>query len=103
MLEAKKEIVSVKSNGITTNATDGLGFFFDTSMTDDAWWISGVANDVDAVHQNTTFAPVIATLAIMLPCLPWKAGVGHRVRSSHTGSAISHGPGVCFVVMVRSS
>ena len=52
---------AASANTITTNATDGLGFFFDTSMTDDTWWIAGVANDVDATHQNTTFAPVAST------------------------------------------
>lgn len=52
---------AASANTITTNATDGVGFFFDTSMTDDTWWLSGVKNDVDATHENTTFAPVIAT------------------------------------------
>lgn len=48
-------------NTITTNATDGVGVFFDTNMTDDRWWFAGVANDVDAVHQDSGFAPVAAT------------------------------------------
>lgn len=52
---------AASANTITTNATDAVGFFFDTSMTDDTWWIAGVANDVDATHQNTTFAPVAST------------------------------------------
>lgn len=49
------------ANTITTTATDAVGFFFDTDMTDDTWWIAGVANNVDATHQNTTFAPVAST------------------------------------------
>lgn len=49
------------ANGITTNATDAVGFLFDTSMTDDNWWLTGVANDVDATAQNTGIAPVAGT------------------------------------------
>lgn len=48
-------------NTITTNATDAVGFMFDTSMSTDDWWLVGVATDVDATHQDTTFAPVAAT------------------------------------------
>jgi hypothetical protein len=52
---------AASANTITTNATDGVGFFFDTSMTADTWWLAGVANDVDATHQNTGYAPVADT------------------------------------------
>lgn len=43
---------------ITTNATDAVGFMFDTRQSTDTWWLVGVAADVDATHQNTGFAPV---------------------------------------------
>lgn len=49
------------ANTITTNATDAVGFMFDTGMTDDNWWLVGVANNVDATHQDTGFAPVADT------------------------------------------
>lgn len=52
---------AASANTLTTNATDGVGFMFDTSMTDDKWWLVGVANNTDATHQNTTFAPVADT------------------------------------------
>lgn len=52
---------AASADTITTNATDGVGFFFDTSMNTDNWWLSGVANDVDATHQNSGYAPVIST------------------------------------------
>ena len=45
----------------TTNATDAVGVMFDTSMTTVKWWLTGVANDVDATMQNSTIAPVAAT------------------------------------------
>ena len=52
-------IVSAASaNTLTSNATDAVGFMFDTRMTDDNWWLVGVANDVDATHQDTALAPV---------------------------------------------
>ena len=49
------------ANGITTNASDAVGFMFDTSMTDDNWWLVGVKGDTDATAQNTGIAPVAAT------------------------------------------
>lgn len=52
---------AASANTITTNATDGCGFMFDTSMTTDNWWLVGVANNTDATHQDTGFAPVAAT------------------------------------------
>lgn len=63
-------VISASSaNTITTNATDAVGFMFDTNMTADTWWLVGVATDVDATHQNTTFAPVAdkyATFRVVL-------------------------------------
>lgn len=54
-------IVSAASaNTLTSNASDAVGFMFDTRMTDDKWWLVGVAGDTDSTHQNTTFAPVAA-------------------------------------------
>lgn len=55
-------VISASSaNTITTNASDAVGFMFDTNMTDDNWWLTGVATDVDATHQDTGFAPVADT------------------------------------------
>lgn len=57
-------IISAGSaNTLTSNATDAVGFMFDTRMTDDNWWLVGVATDVDATAQNTGFAPVADTFA----------------------------------------
>lgn len=54
-------ISAASADTITTNATDAVGFMFDTRMTTDNWWLVGVANDVDATAQNTGFAPVADT------------------------------------------
>lgn len=57
-------IISASSaNTITTNATDAVGFMFDTNMSTDNWWMVGVATDVDATAQNTGSAPVADTYA----------------------------------------
>lgn len=49
------------ANTITTTASNAVGFFFDTDMTDDTWWCAGVKADTDATHFNTGFAPVAST------------------------------------------
>jgi hypothetical protein len=55
-------IVSAASaDTLTSNATDAVGFMFDTRMSTDNWWLVGVATDVDATHQNTGYAPVADT------------------------------------------
>ncbi len=52
---------AASADTFTTNATDACGFMFDTSMTTKDWWLTGVANDVDATMQDSTFVPVAAT------------------------------------------
>lgn len=51
-------ISAASADTITTNATDAVGFMFDTRMSNDTWWLVGVANDVDAKAQNSGYAPV---------------------------------------------
>jgi hypothetical protein len=46
---------------LTSNATDAVGFMFDTRMSTDNWWLVGVAGDTDATAQNTGYAPVADT------------------------------------------
>jgi hypothetical protein len=58
-------IISAGSaNTLTTNASDAVGFMFDTNMTDDKWWLTGVAANTDATAQNTGYAPVADTYAV---------------------------------------
>lgn len=52
---------AASTDTITTNATDGVGFMFDTSMATDNIWLVGVNNDVDETSQNTAVAPVADT------------------------------------------
>lgn len=53
--------VTLSGTTFTTNATDAVGFLFDTNATTDTIRLVGVANDVDATHQDTGLAPVAAT------------------------------------------
>lgn len=67
---------AASADTITTNATDGVGFMFDTSMATDDWWLVGVAADADATLQDTTFAPVADTYETF------------RIELSATGEAV---------------
>lgn len=46
---------------ITTTASNAIGFMFDTRMTTDNWWLTGVASDTDATAQDSDSAPVADT------------------------------------------
>lgn len=56
-------VIGATGTTITTNATDAVGFMFDTTLTSQKWHLVGVANDVDATKQDTGFAPVADTYA----------------------------------------
>lgn len=42
---------------LTSNATDAVGWLFDTGADTDNWWMVGVANNVDATKQNSAVSP----------------------------------------------
>jgi hypothetical protein len=73
-LEAPIESAA-SANTLTSNASDAVGFMFDTRMTDDNWWLVGVKANTDATHQDTDLAPVADTYATF------------RVEVSATGEA----------------
>lgn len=55
-------VISASSaDTITTNASDAVGFMFDTNMASDVFHLVGVKTDVDATRQNSNIAPVAAT------------------------------------------
>lgn len=51
-------IASGTGDGITTNASDAVGFMFDTGADSDTWFLVGVAGDTDATAQVLATAPV---------------------------------------------
>ena len=52
---------AASADTITTDASDAVGFFFDTQMTTDDWWLAGVAADTDATQADSGKAPTAAT------------------------------------------
>lgn len=58
-------VSAASADTFTTNATDGVGWMFDTRMSTDNWWLTGVANDVDATHQNSGYAPAADTMEVL--------------------------------------
>lgn len=58
-------ISAASANTLTTNATDAVGWMFDTRMSTDKWWLTGVAGDTDATAQNSGYAPVADTYEIL--------------------------------------
>ncbi len=75
---------AASADTITTNATDAVGFMFDTSMTTDTWHLVGVANDVDATRQNSAIAPTAAAYQVF------------RIELSATGVATFYIDGVAI-------
>jgi hypothetical protein len=49
---------SISGTTVTSNATDAVGFLFDTDATTDVWNCLGVKADADATRAQTTVAPV---------------------------------------------
>ena len=56
----EQPIKSASGTTFTTTASDACGFMFDTGMTSDNWWCTGVAADVDATHVDSGVAPTAA-------------------------------------------
>jgi hypothetical protein len=57
-------IASQTGDGITTNATNAVGFMFDTGAASDSWFLVGVKADTDATKQVITNAPVADDYAL---------------------------------------
>lgn len=59
LITIEAPIISAGSvDTITTNATDAVGFMFDTNQSTDTFHLVGVANNTDATRQAVTNAPV---------------------------------------------
>lgn len=67
--------VSLSGTTFTTNASDAVGFLFDTAATTDTIRLVGVAADVDATMQDTSLAFVADTYKTL------------RIEVSSTGAA----------------
>lgn len=66
----------------TIAANDAVGWMFDTRMSTDKWWLTGVAATVAATHQNSGYAPVADTYEVL------------RIEVATDGSAVFFRNGV---------
>lgn len=82
-------VSAASADTITTNATDAVGFMFDTRMATDTWWLVGVAADVDATLQNTGFAPVADTYATFRVEVDTDGVANFFYNGAHVGNAMS--------------
>ena len=100
-------ISAASADTFTTNATDAVGVMFDTRMTTDTWWLTGVANDVDATMQNSGFAPVADTYET------WRieinsSGAAHFFRNSvpvgsRMSGAVTAATDLCWTIGVSKT
>jgi hypothetical protein len=82
-------ISAASADTFTSNASDAVGFMFDTRMSTDNWWLTGVAADVDATHQNSGYAPVADTYEVLRVEVS-AAGVANFFRNGiQVGSAMT--------------
>lgn len=80
---------AASADTITTNATDSVGFMFDTSMTTDTWWLVGVANNVDATLQNSAAVPVADTYQVFTIELSTAGVATFYINGTQVGTAMT--------------
>jgi hypothetical protein len=90
VLTLEAPVVSAASaDTITTNATDGVGFMFDTRMATDNWWLVGVANDVDATAQDSASAPAADTYQTLRVEVTSAGVASFYIDGSQVGTAMT--------------
>lgn len=77
-------------NTLTSNATDAVGFMFDTRMTDDNIWLVGVKADTDATAQNTAVAPVADTFITLRVEVDADGDATFFINGDRVGSVMSN-------------
>lgn len=80
---------AASADTITTNATDGIGFFFDTSMATDNIWLAGVNNGTDETHQNSAIAPVADTYITLRIVTNTSGDATFYINGAAVGSAMT--------------
>lgn len=75
---ALEEAFSLSGTTLTSTATDGAGFLFDTDQTTDQWYMVGVNGDTDVPTGGliSGVAPTADTYQVLTLCID-KAGCGH--------------------------
>lgn len=96
---------AASADTITTNATDAVGFMFDTRMATDRWWLVGVANDVDASKQDAGIAPVASTYEWLQIEIDSSGNASFYRNGSPLGSvmtgAVTPSVALCPIICIR--
>lgn len=88
-LSALEMPMTLSGTTFTTNATDAVGFLFDTNATTDTIRCMGVANDVDATMQDTGLAYVADTFITFRVEVSALGVANFYINGSKVGSAMT--------------
>lgn len=80
---------AASADTITTNATDAIGFMFDTAMATDNIWLVGVNNGSDETPQNSAAAPVADTYVTLRIETNTSGDASFYVNGAAVGSAMT--------------
>ena len=80
---------AASANTITTNATDAVGFMYDTSMSTDNRWLVGVNNNADETAQDTSTAPVINTEVVFRIEIDTSGDASFYINGSQVGTTMT--------------
>lgn len=80
---------AASADTITTNATDAVGFMFDTSMATDNIWLVGVNNNTDETPQNSAIAFVADTYATLRMEINSSGDATFYINGTAVGSAMT--------------
>lgn len=72
-------------NAFTGNANDAVGFVYDTTMTNPAWWCIGNAATVLATGQNSGIVPVAATYAVLAISVDQNGAANFFINGNQVG------------------
>lgn len=82
-------VSAASANTITTNATDAIGFMFDTAMSTDDLWLVGVNNDVDETAQDAGQAPVADTYLTLRIVTNTSGDAAFYINGTQVGSTMT--------------
>lgn len=80
---------AASADTITTNATDAVGFMFDTAMATDNIWLVGVNNNVDETAQNSALAFVADTFRKLRIELNASGDATFRINGTAIGTVMT--------------
>lgn len=80
---------AASANTITTNATDAVGFMYDTSMSTDNRWLVGVNNNVDETAQDSGTTPVTGTVYVSRIEIDTSGNANFYINGTQVGTTMT--------------